>query len=149
MHAQRTLKRAVDLAAAISIFRAAENEEKIVKLQANARGFITRQQMKNDKNESFDKQKPKQSSRTSQRNKEGGPGTAVAKPVARLPDYSNPATKATEEKLGAFNYDRDGATQSNNEPHLELIERQPYELDNGAIYKGQWTKEGLRHGKGV
>jgi len=116
--------------------RAGENEDKIVKLQAQTRGFLARKQLNNEKGESYDKNKPKQSSRTSQRNKDGGPGTAVAKPVARLPDYSNPATKATEEKLGAFNYDRDGASQSNNEPQLELIERQPYELDNGAIYKG-------------
>ncbi len=128
--------------------RAAENEEKIIKLQANARGFITRNKMKEDKNESYDKNKPRQSSRTSQRNKDGGPNTAVAKPVANLPDYSNPATKATEEKLGPFNYDRDGAQQTN-EPRIELIKRQPYELDNGAIYQGEWTKEGLRHGKGV
>ena len=104
--------------------------------------------MKDEKGDSYDKNKPKQSSRTSQRNKDGGPGTAVAKPVARLPDYSNPATKATEDKLGAFNYDRD-APPASEQVGLELIQRQPYELDNGAIYQGQWTKEGLRHGRGV
>ena len=94
------------------------------------------------------KGRPMVSSRTSQRNKDGGPGTAVAKPVAKLPDYSNPDTKATEEKLGAFNYERD-APPASETVGLELIMRQPYELDNGAIYQGQWTKEGLRHGKGV
>ena len=30
-----------------------------------------------------------------------------------------------------------------------LIQRGPYELDNGAIYVGEWTKEGLRHGRGM
>ena len=91
---------------------AEENKELIIKLQANTRGFLARKKLKEDKGESYDKNKPKQSSRISQRNKEGGPGTAVAKPVAKLPDYSNPATKATEEKLGAFNYDRDAPPPS-------------------------------------
>jgi hypothetical protein len=68
------------------------------------------------------KGRPKISSRTSQRNKDGGPGTAVAKPVAKLPDYSNPATKATEEKLGAFNYERD-APPASETVGLELIMR--------------------------
>ena len=103
---------------------------------------------KNQDADGGDKNKPKISSRTSQRNKDGGPGTAVAKPVAKLPDYSKPATKATEEKLGAFNYEKD-APPASETAGLELIMRQPYELDNGAIYQGQWTKEGLRHGKGV
>ena len=128
--------------------RAAENQEKIVKLQANTRGFLARKKIKDEKGESYDKNKPKQSSRVSQRNKDGGPGTAVAKPVAKLPDYSNPATKATEEKLGSFNYEKE-APPASELAGLELIQRQPYELDNGAIYQGQWTKEGLRHGKGV
>lgn len=30
-----------------------------------------------------------------------------------------------------------------------LKERGPYELDNGAIYVGEWTSEGLRQGKGL
>jgi hypothetical protein len=115
--------------------RAAENQEKIVKLQANTRGFLARKKMRDEKGESFDKNKPKQSSRVSQRNKDGGPGTAVAKPVAKLPDYSNPATKATEEKLGSFNYEKE-ALPASELAGLELIQRQPYELDNGAIYQG-------------
>jgi hypothetical protein len=45
--------------------RASENEERIVKLQAQTRGFLARKQMKEDKSESYDKNKPKQSSRTS------------------------------------------------------------------------------------
>lgn len=127
---------------------AAQNEDKIVKIQASIRGHQARNKLNNDKPESSDVNKPKVSSRTSQRNKDGGPGTAVAKPVAKLPDYSNPATKATEEKLGPFNYERD-APPASELAGLELIKRQPYELDNGAIYEGQWTKEGLRHGRGV
>lgn len=103
--------------------------------------------MKEEKAEANDKNNiPKSSSRKSQRNKDGPGNTAVAKPVAKLPDYSNPATKATEDRLGSFNYEKEAAPSNEG---LELIQRQPYELDNGAIYQGQWTKEGLRHGKGV
>ena len=29
------------------------------------------------------------------------------------------------------------------------MDRGPYELDNGAIYHGQWTEDGLREGKGT
>ena len=45
--------------------RASENEEKIVKLQAQTRGFLARKHMKEDKSESYDMNKPKASSRTS------------------------------------------------------------------------------------
>lgn len=41
------------------IKRATENEEKIVKLQAQTRGFLARKQLKEDKSESYDKNKPK------------------------------------------------------------------------------------------
>ena len=61
-----------------------------------------------------------------------------------MPDYSNYATKATEAKMGQFVYDQPPTPTSKN-----LIERGPYELDNGAIYVGEWTKDGLRHGKGM
>lgn len=30
-----------------------------------------------------------------------------------------------------------------------MIERGPRELDNGAVYLGQWSKDGYRQGKGV
>jgi len=61
-----------------------------------------------------------------------------------MPDYSNPATKATEARLGKFEYDLPTSPSQKS-----LIERGPYELDNGAIYVGEWTKDGLRHGRGL
>ncbi len=71
-------------------------------------------------------------------------GAAIARQLNEMPDYSNPATKATEAKLGKFDYDQPSSPSSKN-----LIERGPYELDNGAIYVGEWTKDGLRHGRGL
>lgn len=62
-----------------------------------------------------------------------------------MPDYSNHFTKAVEERFGQFVYD----LEEDPEDDKELIMRDPYELDNGAIYWGQWNKDGFRQGKGV
>ena len=32
---------------------------------------------------------------------------------------------------------------------IETISRGPYELNNGAIYFGEWTKDGHRYGNGI
>ena len=47
------------------IKKATENEQKIVKLQANTRGYLARKQLRDEKGEVSDKNKPKISSRTS------------------------------------------------------------------------------------
>ena len=48
-----------------------------------------------------------------------------------MPDHSNDSTKATEQRLGPFVYDKDDDFN-----FIDIIERGPYELDNGAIYHG-------------
>lgn len=72
-------------------------------------------------------------------------GLVYAKALSELPDYSSYATRETEKMLGPFVYDMDDKILFD----LEIITRGPYELDNGAIYQGQWTKDGLRHGRGL
>ena len=62
-----------------------------------------------------------------------------------MPPYGNEFTKKTEEKLGPFQYE----DAKNIEDNTHVIKRGPYELDNGAVYEGQWTKEGLREGRGL
>jgi hypothetical protein len=57
-------------------------------------------------------------------------GNSYARELKEMPDHSNEKTKATEAKLGPFIYDKE-----DNGPN-DLIERGPYELDNGAIYQG-------------
>ena len=52
-----------------------------------------------------------------------------------MPDHSNASTRETEERLGPFIFDK-----SENDKDLDVVTRGPYELDNGAIYHGQWTK---------
>ena len=115
-----------------------KHNKKIIKIQAVWRGHSTRRRLKNDDHIN---QKPRASGRNSKRQPNGG---AVARQLNEMPDYSNTATRATEQKLGKFEYNLPQSPTSKN-----LIERGPYELDNGAIYVGEWTKEGLRHGKGL
>lgn len=66
-----------------------------------------------------------------------------------MPDFSNPASRQTEEKMGPFVFDDDASNAANDAGSAELIARGPFELDNGAVYLGQWTAEGLREGKGT
>ena len=61
------------------------------------------------------------------------------KPVDKMPNYSNPATLETDKKMGPFKYDAPDSPSFQN-----LIGRGPYELDNGAVYVGEWTKDGQR-----
>lgn len=70
---------------------------------------------------------------------------SVARELDKMPDFSNEQTKSTEQRLGPYLFDDENPPDFEN----ELIERGPYELDNGAIYQGQWSKEGLREGRGT
>ena len=54
-----------------------------------------------------------------------------AKQVNEIPDYSNDATRATEQEIVAFVFDEDMTIYGD-----DLISRGPYELDNRAIYHG-------------
>ena len=58
-----------------------------------------------------------------------------------LPDYSNERTRAAEAKLQPFIYDPELA---NSPTFKDVISRGPYQLDNGAVYIGEWNAEGLR-----
>lgn len=116
-----------------------KNPQKVIKIQAVGKGMIARKKYKLQLEES--KKNPaenKNEERQDSLNRED------CKLITNVPDYSNPATRATEAKLGAFNYDQDNQFDEN-----DLIDRGPYELDNGAIYKGQWSREGLRYGRGI
>jgi len=64
--------------------------------------------------------------------------------LPNMPDFSNPRTRAAELKIGEFNFVDNPAVNED-----DLISRGPYELDNGAIYHGQWTNNGMREGKGI
>lgn len=67
-----------------------------------------------------------------------------AKMLTEIPNYSNQATRQSERQAGPFKYDEDRRHESE-----DLITRGPYELDNGSVYQGQWSREGLRQGRGI
>lgn len=72
-------------------------------------------------------------------------GLYYAHQLTEMPDFMNDIARQTEVSLGPFLYDADESQLNVS----ELVKRGPYELDNGAIYHGQWTKEGLRQGRGI
>ena len=62
--------------------------------------------------------------------KQPGHGLSFAKELKTMPDHSNEATRSTEQRIGPFMFDEDSSRDTS------LIEKGPYELDNGAIYQG-------------
>jgi hypothetical protein len=68
----------------------------------------------------------------------------VDKELDGMPDYSNEYTRAAEGDLGEFIFDRIASPRSS-----PLIDKGPLEMDNGAIYHGQWNTDGQREGKGI
>ena len=66
------------------------------------------------------------------------------KSLQDVPDYSNEKTRNTENSLGPFVYDMDESRFG-----ADTIVRGPFEIDNGAVYQGSWSLEGLRHGRGI
>lgn len=71
-------------------------------------------------------------------------GLVYARSISELPDYSNELSRQTEQALGPFRYDQNDSMLDN----PNFVMRRPYILDNGAVYQGQLTKEGLRAGRG-
>jgi hypothetical protein len=65
-------------------------------------------------------------------------------PVPVLPDFSNPEARATEQRLGPF--------QDPGRPSglpTGLVRKGPYQVENGAIYIGEWDSQGRRCGQGL
>ena len=69
--------------------------------------------------------------------------TAIKEIEGEVPDYSNPATKVAAQKYGTFAF-----TEGKNDD-IKVFKRGPVELDNGAIYTGEWNENNQRHGKGT
>lgn len=117
----------------------AEEEEKIrphlpkiVKIQAYYRGYNTRKKVSQEYPE------------LARRLQQPLLARPTRKKVTVVPNYSNPATRATEQRIGPFNYDKPPSDSDN-----DLEDLGAFELDHGAIYIGQWNKNGLRWGRGT
>ncbi len=116
-----------------------KNEHLIVKLQAYYRGFRARKRLPSGFRAANGN---KQAKRTgAEESDKKSPGR---KQLSVMPDYSNAETRATEQRLGSFKYEKPPS-----DTDRELENHGPFELDNGATYAGQCNKEGLRCGKGV
>jgi len=125
----------------------------VIKIQAAIRGYLVRHGVLDRKKSEQSKNRSSRSLKNSHRKFRGGAvagkrgdknGLVYARAISELPNYSNEASRQTEQALGPFRYDpNDGMLDNPN-----LVTRGPYILDNGAVYQGQWTKEGLRAGRG-
>ncbi len=118
-----------------------KNLSKAVNIQAHFRGFMARKKLQPEISKI--RPSPPEPAPDDQANSQ-----AVQKPncheISVVPDYSNPETRATEQKLGQFKFDQEAL-----ENDKEMVEKGPYELDNNAIYIGHWNKAGLREGTGT
>ena len=64
-------------------------------------------------------------------------GNSYARELKEMPDHSNEITRATELKLGPFLFD-----QIESPRPFPIVDRGPYELDNGAIY---YSDNGMKY----
>ena len=58
-------------------------------------------------------------------------GNSYARELKVMPDHSNEETRKAEVRLGPFMFDSNESDRDQ-----EVLQRPPYELDNGAIYHG-------------
>jgi hypothetical protein len=101
------------------------------------RGFLSRKDIKKG-NEIADA-KPQLSNRSRSKlpggrnmiENKGKVSLKYAKELKEVPDFNNSLVKATEERLGPFLFDKPDSAR---ERHL--LDKGPFELDNGAIYHG-------------
>ena len=126
-----------------------QNLEKAVTIQRHYRGFVSRKKLGKEAGPAVPASNGQPENGV---NRGGEPGPEAegqgqrpsGREISVVPDFSNPETKATELKLGPFKYTGDAPNTD-----VGLMERGPYELDNGAIYLGQWNQSGCRSGKGT
>ena len=60
-----------------------------------------------------------------------------------MPDYSNENTRAAIHKFGKFIYEKISTD------NVQVFKKGHEEMENGAVYIGEWTKANVRHGKGM
>jgi hypothetical protein len=112
---------------------------KLVKVQATLRGYLDRKAMKG-----VVITKQTQNRVAAENAYDAAPSSGELRELrGEVPDYSNPATKSAAQKYGNFAF-----TETRNDD-FKLIKRGPVELDNGAIYTGEWNENNQRHGTGT
>jgi hypothetical protein len=122
--------------------------EEIVKLQSVVRGYFDRKrvlakyisarkaEIQNLEQKVIEKQ-------SAQANFPTPDSKNIREIQGEIPDYSNVATREAEKKFGQFKYDAGFSDE------FQRIRRGAVELENGAIYIGEWNERAERHGKGI
>ena len=121
----------------------------IIKIESVLRGYLERRKIKEFTSKYFSdgKNKPEEKIRQQSINR----NTKTIEEIIRteiheldpskVPDYTNSSAKMMQTKLGPFIYR--GPDDKN------LIKRGPVQMENEAIYIGEWSTANKRHGKGV
>jgi len=117
-----------------------EQTDSAIKIQSHYRGHKTRAEFQKD-NKVGTNGTEEPGKMDEQKNLQHLPPVSTAKKIEQIPNTLNPVTSKILEKYGPFKYEND------EQEDLDLPQGGPYELENGAIYIGQW-KIGQRHGKG-
>lgn len=117
-----------------------ENEANIIRIQSVFRGFMTRKKHSSELEQLT-------SNRVLTTLQQDFTTTMNINELPNLPDFSNAATRETEQKIGPYIYINIPAA-----PGITLIEKGPIKLENGSVYFGQWRKTTQRDiiwGKGM
>ena len=127
-----------------------ENDtEKIIQLQSVLRGYSDRKKHRLvlsslNNSPSYKNLQESVSPRTKDEGKEEIIRSELKEiPENLVPDYSTTATRAVQERLGKF------PMQESFFDNLVRLKRGPVEMENGAIYTGEWNNDNQRHGFGV
>ena len=139
----------------ISLKQSSPNDtdlERILKLQSILRGFIARKESKKafhfTQELSAFRQHPVQESNLHFTKEESHDEEIVRTelkeiPESRVPDYSTSATRAVQARLGKFVF------QDSLHDNSVRLKRGPVEMENGAIFTGEWNNDNHRHGFGI
>ena len=128
-----------------------DNLEKIMRLQSVLRGFIDRKKQKQvlyyTQNARGFQNKPERDILPFNTRVDIQEEIIRAElkeiPENRVPDYSTSATRAVQARLGKFMY------QDSLMDDSKRLKRGPVEMENGAIFTGEWNNDNHRHGFGV
>ena len=109
----------------------------VIRIQATIRGYMSRKALKGV---------PVIQARSAPKAAENDYAAEIAEIreiQGDIPDYSNPATTVAAQKHGNYSFTDDL------DDGVKVVSRGAVELDNGAIYSGQWNESNQRHGKGT
>lgn len=124
------------------------DQEVLIKLQSLVRGFVDRK-----KSQRIYNHKSLQSVKGSGRPSKPSHADVQSRSIVRsklkflteqtVPNYSTSLTRSVESKLPKFDY------SAHSGPPGPTTKYGPVELENSAVYTGEWNTKNQRHGKGT